>query len=96
MTFPAPPNRCRIEGAARQDQTGSTDEEKESQEGRGTSNLLGQDDIRSSPPQLLSTLALLLHSRPCRGGELDQSKAAGAPTLATEAVEGRVGMAKHY
>lgn len=95
MVFPGPPTRCRIGGAARQDQTRSADEKEESQE-EGTRSPLGQDDLRSSSPHLLSTLALLPHSRPCRSGELDQSKATGAPRLAMEAVEGRVRMAKQY
>lgn len=67
---------------------------KKSHRNEGSNNLLGQDDIRSSPPHPLSTLALLPHSRPCRGGELGQSKASGAPRLAVEAMEGRARVAE--
>lgn len=58
--------------------------------------MLGQDDTRSSPPHPLSTLALLPHSRSCRGGEQDQgqSEASGAPRLAMGAMEGRTRVAE--
>lgn len=91
--FSSPSKEVHIRGAAGQGQARSTGEE-ESQEGGGSSNVLGQNDIKSSPPHPLSTLALLPHSRPCRGGEQGQSKASGVRRLAMEAMEGRARVAE--